>query len=103
MGANGNGGMTGLSADKIAELLAGRQRGQYEPKLEEFLSSDEAGIDPRQVWPLEFGKKEASSIYQGFNTARKKLETPDVIRITRQENEVFILHVERAALLATAE
>jgi len=108
-GTNGNGGMTGLSPERIAELMAGRARNVYKPKLTQFVESDEAGVDPREVWPLEFKDKKASALYQGFRGVATEAgilvseENPEgPILVKRQGDEVFILHIERVAAQATA-
>jgi hypothetical protein len=89
----------GLDPSMIEKLMGeSRQRNTYGPKLVEFIASDEAGINPAEAWPLEFGKKNASTLYQGFLTAAKKAEVADQIRILQNDGSVFILHKERAGL-----
>ena len=66
----------------------------------EFINSDEAGINPAEAWPMEFGKKQASTLYQGFLTAAKKADVANDIRILQNDGNVFLLHKERAAVLA---
>ena len=91
---------TGLDPAMIEKLMGeSRQRNTYGPKLIEFINSDEAGINPAEAWPLEFGKKNASTLYQGFLTAAKKAEVADQIRLLQNDGNVFILHKERAGLL----
>jgi hypothetical protein len=93
--------ITGISVDLIAELMANsRNRNVYGPKLIEFMESDEAGINPAEVWPLECNGK-ASSVYQGFITAVKKAELQDVVMVKRHEESVFLIHRERAGLAVT--
>lgn len=95
--------MEGLSPDLIAELLTkGRQRNQYGPKLLEFMSSEEAAINPRDVWPAEFKNKQTTTLYQGFNKAAKDANLTDVLRISQVDGEVYILHTERVALAIAA-
>lgn len=93
--------ITGLPADFISELMANsRQRNAYGPKLLEFLQSDEAAINPRDVWPAEFANKKSSTMYQGFNNAIKKGDIKG-LRIAQHNDEVFILNTEKVeALLA---
>jgi hypothetical protein len=98
--------ITGLSTDLIADLMAsGRTRNAYGPKLNDFIESDEAAINPADVWPIEFGKKEASTLYQGFLGAAKKANLQDTILVKQSEGKVFLLHKERvtAALVAANE
>jgi len=92
--------MTGLSADFISDLMAkGRTKNTYGPKLVEFIESDEAAINPAEVWPIEFSKKEASTLYQGFLGAAKKGELTDTIMVKQSDGHVFLLHKERVNLL----
>jgi hypothetical protein len=99
-----SGNFVGLSAEDIERLMGeSRQRNTYGPKLLDFLNSDEAGINPAEAWPLEFGKKNASTLYQGFLTAAKKAEVADQIRILQNDGKVFILHVERAGIVLNKE
>lgn len=99
--AEGNGNtpsMKGLSADLITQLMqSSRSRNTYGPKLAEFIESDEAAINPADVWPLEFGGKEASTLYQGFQLAAKKADLQDTILVKQSDGAVFILHKERVA------
>lgn len=103
-----NGTMKGLPPELIAKLVANsRSRGVYPAKLDEFNSSDEAAINPREVWPVEFGGKEATSLYQGFLNAAKKHDPPlnDVITVKKDGEDVFLMHNERvqAVILAAQE
>jgi hypothetical protein len=92
--------MEGISNDLIAELLAkGRTRNQYGPKLLEFCESDEAAINPRDVWPIEFGNKNTSTMYQGFRKAMIDGKLEDILQISQLNDEMFILHKERVALV----
>jgi hypothetical protein len=88
--------MKGLSPELILDLMSkGRTRNTYGPKLVEFCESDEAAINPAEVWPIEFGKKEATTLYQGFLTASKKANLTDTIMVKQSDGHVFILHKER--------
>lgn len=102
--ANGNGSaMKGLDADLIQSLMAkSRSRNTYGPKLADFVESDEAAINPAEVWPVEFGGKEATTLYQGFNLAAKKAGLTDTILVKQSDGAVFILHKERVAGLLEA-
>jgi hypothetical protein len=95
--------MKGISADLISDLMAkGRSKNVYGPKFAEWFESDEAAINPAEVWPLEFGRKEASTIYQGFLGAAKKANLQDAVMIKQSDGAVFLLHKERVNLLLTA-
>lgn len=91
--------MEGLSPDLIASLMAkSRTRNQYGPKLLEFMDSDEAAINPADVWPSEFGNKNPSTMYQGFRKAAEVAGLSDQLRISQLDDNVFILHLERVNL-----
>lgn len=99
----GSTAMTGLSADVIGELLAKtRTRNAYGPKLVEFMESDEAAINPAEVWP-EFKDKQSSTLYQGFMLAAKKAGIQDELLIKQHDESVFILHKERVTLALAAQ
>lgn len=101
---NGSGvpAMKGLQADVISQLMAkSRSKNTYGPKLVEFNDSDEAAINPADVWPIEFGKKEASTVYQGFLAAIKKADLTEVIMVKQSDGNVFLLHKERVGVLLT--
>lgn len=92
--------MKGLSSDLINSLMANtRQRNAYGPKLVEFCESDEAAIDPAEVWPVEFGGKKATTLYQGFRNAAEKAELSDTVLIKQYDDHVFILHKDRVAIV----
>lgn len=87
-----------LSAEFIADLMANtRTRNQYGPKLLEFFNSDEAGINPAEAWPLEFGNKKPATLYQGFVTALNKAgeDVRSLVKIKKHKDVVFLLHTER--------
>lgn len=89
-------GIVGLNPADIAILMGkAKQRNAYGPKLLEFALSDEAAINPAEVWPIEFGKKEPSTLYQGFMNAVKKAKMQDDILVKQSDGNVFILHKER--------
>jgi len=89
-----------LSPEKIAELLANkRTKGLYEDKLHGLMTeSDEPGIDPAEEWPLDFGTKSATTMYQGFRNAAEKLKVADQVDILQRDNHVFILVKSRIEL-----
>jgi hypothetical protein len=91
----------GLTAEQIAGLMAKkRTKGVYEEKLNELYSdSDEAGVDVAETWPLEFAGKSATTLYQGFSNAAKKLEIDDAVDIVNRDGHVFILVKTRVALV----
>ena len=106
--SDGNGAtpkpMTGLSADVISQLMANsRSKNTYGPKLVEFVNSDEAAINPADVWPIEFGKKESSTVYQGFLAAIKKADLTEAVMVKQSDGMVFLLHKERTNLLLTEQ
>lgn len=90
---------SGLSQDLIANLLANtRTRNAYGPKLVEFLDSDEAGVNPVEVWP-EFAGKKATTLYQGFRLAAEKASLTEQLLIKLSEETVFILNKEKVAVM----
>jgi hypothetical protein len=94
--------MKGLSPDLINSLMAGsRTRNAYGPKLKEFMDSDEAAINVAEVWPVEFGGKKATTLYQGFRLAADKADIMDQVLIKMSDETVFILHKERCTLAIT--
>ena len=94
-----------LTPEQIADILGNRKtKGLYEEKLQVYLDSDDAAIDVAEQWPLDFGKKSASSMYQSFGNAAKKLGVADVLDIVNRDGHLFILHKDRVELaLADAE
>lgn len=99
MGTNGT-PLKGLPADMITDLMGkSRTRNQYGPKLVEFDASDEAGVNPAEAWPLDFGNKSAGTLYQGFRTAIEKNGLADMISLRKQDDAVFLLHNERVRIL----
>lgn len=104
---NNASGMKGLSSDMVAELMANsRGRNQYGPKLLAFAESDEAAINPAEVWPLDFAGKKATTLYQGFRLAAEKagLGAPDgPILIKQSDDNVFLLHNDRVSVMLNPE
>lgn len=97
---NGNGNsLKGLPSELIDELLAGRRvKGAYGKALVDFMEhSDELGVNPRDAWPLEFGTKSASSMYQSFRTSAKNAGILDQLTIMQSDDELYIIHNGRAA------
>lgn len=93
-------GIKGLTGAEIFELVGkARTKGVYGLKLLEFAQSDEAAINPADVWPLEFGSKEATTLYQGFNLAIKRAKMEDDIHILQSDGNVYILHKERVEIV----
>jgi hypothetical protein len=93
--------MKGLSADFIAELASkSRSKNVYGPKLLSWINdSDEAGIDVQEVWPIEFGGKKPTALYQGFLNAVKAAELDDTVQVKNFDGKVYLLHKERVALI----
>lgn len=96
--------MKGLSNDELATLLGKtRTKNMYGPKLLEFVASDEAAINPRDCWPVEFGNAKVENLYQGFNNAKKTAKLENVVEVRRSEDNIFILHTERVNLSIQAQ
>lgn len=91
--------MTGLTPDQIAEIL-GKSRGRnvYGPKLIEFMESDEAAINVAETWPIEFGEKSATAMYQSFRKAAENAKVADQLSIRMLDGAVYLLHTEKVAL-----
>jgi len=109
----------GLSNAEIQALYAKkRTKGLYEDCMTELLEGDEPGVNPAETWPLHFGtitvvetnedgtpkldengekvtkkepKKSATTIYQGFNNAVKKLNLTNDIDVIQRDGAVFIM------------
>lgn len=95
--------MTGLDSDFIKSLMGkSRNRNAYGPRLLEFMESDEAGINPADVWP-EFAEKQATTLYQGFMLAAKRAEVQDQLLIKQYDDKCFILHKERVAIMQASQ
>ena len=91
----------GLTPQEIQSLMAKkRTKGLYEEKLTFLYSdSDEAGVDVKEQWPVEFGQKNATTLYQGFTNAAKKLDLEDAVDVINRDGHVFILVKTRVALV----
>ena len=89
-----------LTPQEIANLMAKkRTKGLYEEKLTELYSdSDEAGVDVAEQW-IDFAGKNATTLYQGFSNAAKKLGLEDAVDIVNRDGHVFILVKTRVALV----
>jgi hypothetical protein len=104
MAADNGAKMKGLSTDLILKLAAGgRARNAYGPKLESFVNSDEAAIEPKENWPVEFSQKKATALYQGFLTAVKNAELGELIQVKQSDGHVYLLHKERVAALSESK
>jgi hypothetical protein len=89
--------MKGLDPAMITELMGNtRSRNTYGPKLLDFINSDEAAINPAENWPIDFGNKKATALYQGFLNAAKTAELTDVVLVKQYDGGVYLLHKERA-------
>lgn len=98
-------GLKGLDLSTITELMGkGRVRGLYEAKLALFVESDEPAINVAEAWPMEFGKKPATTLYQGFNNVLNKSDLKEIIKVKASDGNVYLWHNERVqALLAANE
>lgn len=97
--------MKGLTNELITTLMGNtRSKNVYGPKLMSFISdSDEAAINPAEVWPIEFGQKKVTALYQGFLNAAKAAELTDTILVKQYDGAVYLLHKERVALALNPE
>lgn len=92
-----------LDFSKIQELMGkGRVRGVYEAKLAIFVDSDEPAINVAETWSMEFSKKPATTLYQGFNNLLNKLDLKATIEVKQSDGQVYLLHNERIAVLRAA-
>lgn len=89
----------GLPPELITKLMSESRTAAYGPRLLEFVESDEAGINPREAWPVEFKGKTATAIYQSFKGAVKKASLQDMITVIKREDDVFLMHNERVAAI----
>jgi hypothetical protein len=97
--------MAGLSADQIAQLMAGsRTKGQYTTYLTDFVNSGEGGVCVNDEW-IDLKDKKASTLKQGFENAKDKKDAPAEfanIRVLTNEDKVYLIN-PAAAGLATEE
>lgn len=90
----------GLTPEQIKGLMAKkRTKGIYDERLMEVYESDEAGVDVAETWPVDFSEKNATTLYQGFSNAAKRLEMEDAVDIVNRDGHVFILVKTRVALV----
>jgi hypothetical protein len=90
----------GLTPEQIKGLMAKkRTKGIYDERLMEVYESDEAGVDVAETWPVDFSEKSATTLYQGFSNAAKRLEMEDAVDIVNRDGHVFILIKTRVALV----
>jgi len=91
----------GLTLDEINKIVnSGKTKNQYGPQLAIFLNdSDQAGINVRETWPDKYNEKDVTALYQGFVNASKKANVEDLVRVIRRDEDVFLIHKQRAALL----
>jgi hypothetical protein len=95
--------MVPMTLEEIEELMGkGRIKGVYEAKLPIFIESDDPAIDVAETWPLEFGKKQASTLYQGFNNLVNKLDLKDTIMVKRDGERVVLVHLGRVQAMREA-
>ena len=94
--------MGGLTPDQIQDLLGKRRKkGLYEDRMVELMESDELGVNPAETWPVDFSKKSATTMYQGFRNAATKLEISDDIEVIQRDGAVFLLVKSRCENLIT--
>jgi hypothetical protein len=95
--------LKGLSISEVRDLLSkGKSRNIYGPCVLEFINSDEAGVNPREAWPINFETTKASAMYQSFNKAVKDANLEDVVQVKQHDSECFLIHKERYALAVAA-
>jgi len=91
--------LKGLPPELIKALMGkGRARGVYGPRLKQFAESDEAAINPRESWPLEFEGKTALAMTQSFRKHIADADLEDVIQVVSHDGECYLVHKERAAI-----
>jgi len=91
----------GLAFDKIQELMGkGRLVGVYPRCTQEFVDSDDPGVDVQEAWPMEFGKKNATTLYQGFRSVvTKDDELAKTILVKQDDGHVYLMHTGRIAVM----
>jgi len=91
--------MTALTPDKIAELLSkGRARGAYDPVMESFLTSGEAGIQVEATGAL--AGKTGKQIKSGLEAAKKRTNDNGVlvhegaqnVRVIEADDNVYLIN-----------
>jgi hypothetical protein len=60
-------------------------------------------VDVKETWPTEFGQKSATTLYQGFSNAAKKLDLEDAVDIVNRDGHVYILVKTRVAIVMEQE
>ena len=94
--------MGGLTPDQIQDLLGKRRKkGLYEDRLVELMESDELGVNPADTWSIDFAKKSATTMYQGFRNAATKLEISNDVDVIQRDGAVFLLVKSRCENLVT--
>jgi hypothetical protein len=95
-----------LTNEQILELLSKtRQKGQYVSILNEFVTSEQAGVSVNDTWPALAGKK-ATTLKQGFESAKDKKEAvdgADKVIVKADGDRVFLInlaHVEGVEVAA---
>jgi hypothetical protein len=104
--------MKGLSFNELQKVRqSGGKRGIYGKRFQEFLDSDELGIEPAASWPIDFGYrteetpegKTPEAISQGFKNVIEKLGLSNVVSVKIADDRVFVWHEERLAVAEAAE
>lgn len=95
--------MAGLTPEQIAALLgATRTKGQYVVRLNEFVSSGEAGIAVAEQWPLEFGpaaEKKIDTVKQGFENAKNSKNAhadAEFVKVLKNDDTVYLVNLKAA-------
>jgi len=82
-------GVTPLNEDAIQALLGTvRERGVYKRLMDEFVKSDEQGINVSS----HFNGKKSTTVYQGFNNVKKEQgDELSNIRVINHEDTVYLI------------
>jgi len=89
-----------MSDDEILAAYAGKStRGIYEIRTLEWNASDEAGVEPAKMWPMDFGDKTVSALVQSFRNAIAKHELTETVELVQRDGRVFLFNTERVRLI----
>jgi len=92
----------GLTAEQALELLgSARKKGVYVEKLNEFLSTGQAGVSVKEEWSELAGKK-TQTLKQGFDAAREKKEAADgadKVRVVVNEEQVYLVNLAAPGMI----
>lgn len=94
--------MAGLSAEQIAQLMAGRTRkGLYRDKLNEFINSGEGGVCVQDEWPVDFADKADTAIKQGFDSAKNSknaIAGTENVLVINNDGKTFLVNPAAAGV-----